>query len=221
MGRMVELAKYAVYRTPILDRLMAPRYPYKINPGQLTAMVEFIEATRDSGGTVAEVGVAQGDTSVYLLEHLRSRADDRVLLLFDTFAGFTEQSIDYEVSSRGKTRSNYDKFRYGDEDRFRRRIYSRGYDRFRTVKGDASRFDWSSCSPVGAVLLDIDLYQPTSLILEAIYPHLAPGGGIVVDDCLADTPWDGSLQAYEEFIERHGLPFERVGEKGCVVRAAI
>jgi O-methyltransferase len=198
---------------------MAPKYPYKVNPAQLCAMLKFIDATRTSGGVIAEIGVAQGGTSTFILEHLKTTGDDRTLLLFDTFSGFTYDSIDYEVSVRGKSRAAYDSFRYGDEVRFRENLRMRGYQQFRTIKGDAPRFNWSSLGPIGAVLLDIDLYQPTIKLLEAIYPHLQSGGGIVVDDCLAGTPWDGSLQAYEEFIATHDLPFLRVGHKGAIIRA--
>ena len=198
---------------------MAPRYPYKINPGQLAAMVTLIDATRTVGGAIAEIGVAKGDSSAFFLEHLATTGDSRPLWLFDTFAGFTADSIAHETSVRGKPRAaEYDQFRYGDELRFRRNLEAMGYANFRTVKGDAAIFDWSGLGPIGAVLLDVDLYQPTIKILEAIYPRLVPGGGIVLDDCLADTPWDGSLQAYEEFIARHRLPFERVGNKGAIVR---
>ena len=218
MRQLKEVIKYAVYRTPIVDRIMAPTYPFKLDPGQLAAMVDLIERTRDAGGAVAEIGVAKGNTSVFLLEHLKTRGDDRTLLLFDTFSGFTPESIEHEVRSRGKSVRLYDKFRYGDEARFQRNIRNAGYERFRTIKGDASKFDWSSIAPIGAVILDIDLYQPMVATLAGIYPQLTPGGGIVVDDCLADTAWDGSLQAYEEFIAAHDLPFERVGEKGAVVR---
>lgn len=197
---------------------MAPSYPYKLDPAQLAAMLALIDATRDANASVAEIGVAQGDTSVFLLEHLNTVGDGRRLCLFDTFGGFTAESIEVEVSDRGKAAAAYGAFRYGDERRFERNLRKAGYENFRIVKGDASRFDWSSIAPIGAVILDIDLYQPTVSILDAIWPHLVPAGGIVVDDCLPGTPWDGSLQAYEEFIAAHGLPFERVGRKGAVVR---
>lgn len=219
MGRSFkEAVKYVVYRSPVVGRAMAPGYPYKINPGQLAVMVDLIESSRAAGGAVIEIGVAQGDTSVFLLQHLHSVGDDRPLLLFDTFSGFTESSIDVEVERRGKQRADYDKFRYGSEEIFRRRLNAAGYSDFRTFKGDAAAFDWSSLGPIGAVLLDIDLYEPTKTILDAIYPRLCDGGGIVVDDCVEGGPWDGSLQAYEEFIAAHGLPFERVGHKGAVIR---
>lgn len=213
-----ETAKYITYRLPIVGKLMSPKYPYKVNPGQLAAMMEFIDATRQSKAAVIEIGVAQGDTSVFLLEHLRTTQDPRELLLFDTFSGFTEESIEVEVAERGKPRSEYDKFRYGDEGRFRRRLRDAGYSAFRTFKGDASAFDWASLGPIGAVLLDIDLYAPTRAIVDDIYPHLCAGGGIVLDDCTPGGPWDGSLQAYEEFIAARSLPFERAGHKGGVIR---
>jgi hypothetical protein len=42
----------------------------------------------------------------------------------------------------------------------------------------------------------------------------------VIDDC-REGPYDGSLQAYEEFIAENGLPFERVGSKGGVLRKGV
>ena len=197
---------------------MTKKYPYKIDPYQLVALVQLIEKTRPTNGSVIEIGVAQGDTSVFLLEHLQTIDDHRQLLLFDTFSGFTPESIDIEVTQRGKHISEYDKFRYGNEALFINRLKWSGYQHFKTFKGDASKFDWSIVAPIGAVLLDIDLYSPTKAILENIFPHICIGGGIVVDDCLENTPWDGSLQAYTEFITAHNLPFERAGRKGAVIR---
>jgi hypothetical protein len=122
-----------------------------------------------------------------------------------------------EVSLRGRARREYDAFRYGDEDRFRRNLAKAGYSNFETISGDAAAFDWESVAPIGAVLLDVDLYQPSIRILNAVYPLLVPGGGIVVDDCVSVPPWDGALQAYDEFIRAHDLLFERIGQKGALI----
>lgn len=212
-----ERLKWTAYRTPGFNRLMAPSYPYKLDPAQLTAMCMLIDATAGTGASVAEIGVAKGDTSVFLLEHLRTVEDERELLLFDTFAGFTPESVEVEVEQRGKSRTYYDKFRYGDEARFTQNLDRAGYQRFRTVAGDAAKFEWSSIAPVGAAILDVDLYAPTLAIMNAIWPHLHESGGIVVDDCLGDGAWDGALQAYEEFIAHHALPFRRLGRKGALL----
>jgi hypothetical protein len=213
-----EFAKSVVYRTPLFTRWVAPRYRYYVSPGELAAMIGFIDATRACRGAIVEIGVARGFTSAFLLEHLRTTGDPRDLLLFDTFSGFTRASVDVEVG-RGKSAADFDLFRYGDEARFAANLRALGYDNFRIHKGDAAQFDWSSLGPIGAVLLDIDVYAPTLAVLRDVYPQLAPGGGIVVDDCYADTPYDGALQAYQEFIAERGLPSEIVGEKGGLIRA--
>ena len=215
---LLEAAKHVTYRAPVLNRLMSPKYPYKVSPGQLAVLVELMNQTRSIGGSVMEIGVAHGSSSVFMLEHLRSVGDYRRIFLFDTFDGFTEESVEVEVSQRGKVPANYSIFRYGDEQRFRKRLRSLGYQHFETVKGDASKFDWRSIAPIAVVHLDIDLYQPTRAILNDIWPLLVDGGGIVIDDCLPDNPYDGSLQAYEEFLAEHNLEFERAGSKGGVVR---
>ncbi len=62
---MRELFKFVTYRTPVLNRLVMPKYAGKI-PGQLTALVNSISRTREEGGAIVEIGVAKGDTSVFL-----------------------------------------------------------------------------------------------------------------------------------------------------------
>ncbi len=94
--RMIEAIKYGVYRTPLLQRLMAPSYRYKISPGQLSAIVELINSTRGTAGAVVEIGVAHGDTSVFILEHLKTTGDPRKPYLVDTFEGFTQESVQHE-----------------------------------------------------------------------------------------------------------------------------
>jgi hypothetical protein len=216
--RIIEALKYGVYRTPLLQRLMAPSYPYKISPGQLSAILEFINATRDTDGAVVEIGVAQGDTSVFILEHLKTTGDPRKAYFFDTFEGFTRESVNHEVGARGKRKKDYDAFSYCDQSIFEKNLERLGYSNFQTVKGDASKYDWSRIAPIAVVLLDIDLYQPTIDVLRRIWPHVVDGGEIVVDDCLPDSAWDGSLAAYQEFREEIGHPFIRVGDKGGVLR---
>lgn len=216
--RLGELAKFALYRTPLLSQLMAPRYRYKVDPAQLAAMVGFIDATRDTDAAIIEIGVAKGDTSAFLLEHLRTTSDRRELLLFDTFAGFTPESIEVEIQ-RGKPGNAFRGFRYGSERRFAQGLRRGGYSQFRTFAGDASGFDWDSIGPIGAVLLDIDVYAPTRDILPALVRNLVPGGGIIVDDCVPDTDCDGAHYAYREFMLSRGLIPQRCGHKGGLITA--
>ena len=86
--RTMTLIKRIVYRLPMLRNAMLPAYRYWVDPGELSAMVGLIDATRGTGGAVVEIGVARGETSVFLLEHLRTTGDRRTLVLVDTFNGF-------------------------------------------------------------------------------------------------------------------------------------
>lgn len=211
---MKALLQKIAYRAPILSRIFSPAYPFKVSPGQLAFLCDAIDATREVGGAILEIGVARGSTSVFLLEHMRTRGDDRTIYLLDTFSGFTGESIRHEVEQRGKDDKSYNAFRYGDEAIFCRSLHRLGYRNFATVAGDASKVDYGRFGPISVVLLDIDLYLPTKLILEAVWPHLTSPGFICIDDCLANTPWDGSLEAYSEFITAHGLEHRIVGNKG-------
>lgn len=151
------------------------------------------------------------------MEHLRTTADPRLVLLFDTFNGFTSESVGLEVLERGKAPGPYDAFRYGDEHLFAKAIKNAGYDNYRIYHGDASKFDFSNVAPIGAVLLDIDLYAPTLDCLNSIWPEIIEGGGIVIDDCLPNTAWDGSFQAVKEFADAENLTPIRVGQKGYLI----
>ncbi len=216
---LIEAIKFAVYRTPIAGSSMAPRYRYKINPGQLAAMIGFIDATRGTNAAIVEVGVAQGDSSVFIMEHLRTSGDPRPLVLLDTFSGFTAQNVAYEVDARGKAPGDFaGRFSYTDDTILKRNLRRAGYQNFRTIRADATTFNWSSLGPIGAMLLDVDLYQPTASTIAAAVPSLIPGGGIVLDDCVDGTPDDGASQAYAEYLAESGRPFERVGAKGGIIR---
>jgi O-methyltransferase len=181
-------------------------------------LLQFIENSKGEKGSVCEIGVAKGDTSVFLLEHLLTTNDARNVLLVDTFQGFTKSSLEFEVQNRGKRLTNIDKFKYINKDIFKKSLLRLGYQNFSILQSDCSMVDWQKFGPFSAVLLDVDLYEPTLKTLRQIWPHIIPGGGIVVDDVAPSGDWDGSYQAYIEFCEENNLKIEVVGEKGGVLR---
>ncbi len=216
--RVMTLIKRIVYRLPVLRNVMLPEYRYWVDPGELSAMVGLIDATRGTGGAIVEIGVARGDTSVFLLEHLRTTGDPRTLVFVDTFNGFTPESIDYEVTNRRKRAAEISDYSYGSARVFNHSLARLGYTNYRIIEGDCSEVDWKEIGPIGAVFLDVDLYLPTAATLEALWPLIVPGGGVVLDDCVEPAWFDGALQACREFIDRHGLPFVRAGGKGALLR---
>jgi hypothetical protein len=59
------------------------------------------------------------------------------------------------------------------------------------------------------VRIDADTYEPTRAALDALYPGLAPGGYVVLDDY---GSFEGCRRAVDEFRAEHGIaePIERV-----------
>ena len=216
--RVMTLIKRIVYRLPVLRNVMLPEYRYWVDPGELSAMVGLIDATRGTGGAIVEIGVARGDTSVFLLEHLRTTGDPRTLVLVDTFNGFTPESIDYEVTNRRKRAAEISDYSYGSARVFNHSLARLGYTNYRIIEGDCSKVDWKEIGPIGAVFLDVDLYLPTAATLEALWPLIVSGGGVVLDDCVEPAWFDGAFQACREFIDLHGLPFVRAGGKGALLQ---
>ena len=73
--------------------------------------------------------------------------------------------------------------------------------RVRSIETDLNKYDLTTLGPLSFVLLDVDLYRPMKKSLPELYEALTPDGIIVVDDCSsADIRWDGSDQAYKEFM---------------------
>ena len=219
-GRIKEFAAQRLaYRLPSpLRGPLLPKYRFGIEPVQLACLVGLIDQNTESNRIVCEIGVGRGYTSIFLLQHMRNTANPMKVVLIDMFSGSTQRSMAYEVSHRGKTKSDIDKFNGSSPRLFEQHLRRLGYDNFEVIAGDCEDVDWESLGPIAVARLDVDLYQPTKRTLERMWPHIIPGGACLVDDCKDGTPWDGALQAYTEFIEEHDMPFILVGNKGGLLR---
>lgn len=120
-------------------------------------------------GEVAEVGVWRGETSAFL----HRLAPQRRLYLFDTFAGFPAEDLPAGAKDG--------RFRDTSVEAVRRRvgpspnvILRPGYV--------PEVLEGVSAEQFAFVLLDLDLFDPTSASLEFFYPRLEPGAYLVVHD---------------------------------------
>jgi len=63
------------------------------------------------------------------------------------------------------------------------------------------------------------LYRPMKKALPELYQVLSPNGIIVVDDCDSkNIQWDGSDQAYKEFMIERGLPIQIMHSKLGIIK---
>jgi O-methyltransferase len=72
-------------------------------------------------------------------------------------------------------------------------------------------------APIAVLRLDGDWYESTWQCLEALYPHVAPGGLIIIDDYYA---WDGCARAVHAYLAQHQLA-ERIRQSRAGVAYVV
>lgn len=218
--RLMMLIKGALVRSPLRRRVL-PRYVYNFDAAQLCFLCECLARTRNIAGSIVEVGVGGGETTLFLNNYLDAMEIDKKYFAVDTFAGFVETDVALEVAQRAKHESAYQGvagYRVNKQTWYDATMQLNGVMRVRSMQADVNEFDLRSFGALAFCLLDIDLYRPSKKALGELYDALSAGGMIVVDDCSAmDARWDGALQAYQEFMREIRKPEQIVFKKLGVV----
>jgi hypothetical protein len=146
---LTQQLKRAAFRWPGLRELSRPRYNYNLEPIQLAWLCSAIGNTKagcgsstGNKGCIVEVGVARGMTSVFLLQHMKQLGDNRPYFCLDTFAGFVQKDVDYEVRFRHKRKSHFRGFSYNHKEVFEHNLVKCGFNNFAIIQSDASTVDW-------------------------------------------------------------------------------
>jgi predicted O-methyltransferase YrrM len=195
------LLQRAALATPLARWLWLP-YRYMFTPDQLGFLGHELEAAPP--GAVVEVGCANGDTTAWLNLWMDATKTERRYVAIDTFRGFSDEDIAIEAAQGRDTRGFTKSFRGPTRQRFDHSMRVNGITRVEVVTADAGSLDYSSYAPIAFALVDVDLYRPVRGALERVFPHLADGGLIVVDDC-GPGKFEGAGEAYREFCEERGL----------------
>ena len=139
-------------------------------------------------GSLGEAGVYRGDLSRFIHKF----APERTYYLFDTFQGFPLQDLEPNVSEdpRFKDTTVEDVLRtIGDTKNI---IIKKGYvpDTFQGLEDERFAF----------VLLDLDLYKPTTSSLIFFYPRLVKGGYLIIHDYNSPESNWACKRAVDEFM---------------------
>lgn len=212
-----EAIKAYVYKNRLLGRLAAPTYPFCQDPSQLAWLIQAAQKTRGLKGDIVEIGVARGMTTVFMNTYLKGISDKRRYVCIDTFGGFTEKDVAYEVEHRGKNEGDYIGFAYNDEGVFTRNMERFGWDDIITIACDVNKYDFSDINEISLALIDIDLYLPTKTALDAVWKRLQQGGAIMVDDVQSQGVFDGAGVAYREFCKAYSIIGELLPTEGAVL----
>lgn len=169
--------------------------------------VKHIVANRIPGDMV-ECGVWKGGSVMAMaLTLLKLGQSDRSLYLFDTFSGMTppgDRDVDYQgqqahvILDAVRCEASLAEVEHA--------VYSTGYDRNRIhfVKGPVEETIPVHAPELIALLrLDTDWYESTQHELSHLFPRLARGGVIIIDDY---GHWRGARQAVDEYVAQHQVP---------------
>jgi O-methyltransferase len=160
-------------------------------------------------GDFVECGVWKGGSSICAalsLEQFAGENHGRKLFLYDTFEGMTAPSH-VDVDAAGVAAKTY-MDRYGDDGRW---VYAEEAEvrcnfakaevtgsEVVVVRGDVLT-TIPRCVPeqIAICRLDTDWYESTAHELRHLYPRLAPGGVLLIDDY---GEWSGARTAVDEYL---------------------
>lgn len=215
------LIRDLLFHSPLRRRVF-PLYGYNFTPAQLCFLCRCIEDTRDIEGAIAEIGCSSGATTIFLNKYIESANIAATYYAMDTFAGFVAGDVDFEIRNRGKTRELFSDFAVNKKTWFDGTMRLNQIAQVVSIEADVNTYDLTRLGPLRFALLDVDLYRPMKKALNELYQVLRPGGIMVVDDCdSSNIKWNGSDEAYKEFMEERHRPCEVVHRKLGIVRKEV
>jgi len=169
-----------------------------VRASALSLVVDEIKR-RELSGAVAELGVAEGKFSSII----NALLPDKRLYLFDTFEGFPDADLVYEVEN------NYSNAKAGT---YAGIDLKKVMEKMRTPENCVIRKGWFPDTSVGLeeqfcfVSIDCDLYQPIYAGLSYFYPRLVKYGYIFVHDYRSKY-YRGVKAALTRFADEYGISY--------------
>jgi hypothetical protein len=176
--------------------------------------VEYVVRGRVPGALV-ECGVWRGGSVLMMIRTLQSLGvDDRDVYLYDTFEGMTrpteadtsafhQPAIETWNESASDNSKPWDWLFNAEHfslDLVRRLLHDTGYpeERLHFVVGPVEEtLPAQGPDSIALLRLDTDWYESTAHELAHLYPRLASGGVLIIDDY---GHWDGARRAVDEYF---------------------
>jgi O-methyltransferase len=176
-------------------------------PERVAALCDAVRYVDANGiaGAIVECGVYRGGSAMAAALTCRSR---REIWLYDTFEGMSAPTADDARASDGRPAAALlDGAAKGDliwcysgEGEVAANMRSTGYPEqlVRLVKGKVEdTIPGAIPAEIAVLRLDTDWYESTRHELEHLYPRLAPGGVLIIDDY---GYWAGARKAVDEYF---------------------
>ena len=187
------------------------------SPARIFALCEAVNYVVDKGiqGDIVECGVWKGGSMMAVAETLLKAGDtSRNLYLFDTFKGMPPPTSN-DVDLAGLTAENLLKSSDKEIDEsvwcratldvVKEALGSTSYpsDKVHFIKGMVEEtIPQYVPEKIALLRLDTDWYESTKHEMEHLFPRLARGGVLVIDDY---GHWQGARKAVDEYLEKNDV----------------
>lgn len=191
--------------------LMVMKVPSNVEPNlapdpaggaDIEILFELADLVKGTPGDFIECGVYRGQTLLSLALYLKQSRQDRILHGFDSFEGFDDK-VEIDIALAGKTDPQLRKGGFGETslELVGRRVRALGLEQ--TVKLHKGFFERTlpeiADKTFAFAHIDCDIYCSYLVCLEYIYPRMAKGGIILIDE-YNDPNWPGCNKAIDEFL---------------------
>lgn len=172
-------------------------------------------ATSQVEGDIVECGVWRGGSAMAIaLTLLRLGHTGRRLHLYDTFAGMSaptdkDRAFDDRLATQVMEQGGVQRMSQwclASIEEVRTNVLSTGYprDRIALIEGTVEEtLPTRMPARIALLRLDTDWYESTLHELTHLYPVLATGGVLIVDDY---GYWKGAREATDQYFTQHGPP---------------
>jgi len=198
-----------------------PKYVRRQHLKRFLAMYEIFKLVLPVKGSIVECGVFRGFSLLSwakLSTILEPENLTRRLYAFDSFSGFPSVSdtdrMGAGIAAPGDFQtSSYEELleliRVYDEDRFLGHI-----PKVELVRGDITKtipefVQQNRHLLVSLLFLDLDLYEPTKVVLEQMLPRM-PKGAVIAFDELDNPIWPGETEALLEVLNVNRMKIQRL-----------
>jgi O-methyltransferase len=217
-GMSVALQLKRLARTALVP--MIYRYPpFALAPERLYLFLHHLIETRDVPGPIVEIGCNLGGTAIIARRMIEGLAINKPYVCIDTFDGFVDEQFAAD-EALGTPASDLDRFSANSKELVAKILRRHRCDDIELRQGDITTLpDDALPNGCSAVLVDVDLTEPTYVALKRLWPRMSRGGVMLVDDCPENSSWKARI-GYSRFCSDVGLPESYRFGMGVATRTA-
>jgi O-methyltransferase len=199
---------------------MIYRYPpFALAPERLYLFLHHLIETRDVPGPIIEIGCNLGGTAIIARRMLRGLGIDKPYICIDTFDGFIDEQFAVD-EALGTPAEVHDLFSGNSKELVTKILRRHQCDDIELRQGDITTLpDDALPDGCSAVLIDVDLTEPTCAALRRFWPRMSCGGVMLIDDCPENSDWKARI-GYSRFCRDLRLPESYRFGMGLVTRTA-